>query len=57
MEQVKGDSFVQATALLTKIRLDWKGLTTINTLAYYESLYIKDVKSFISLDPVIYKTF
>ncbi len=53
MEQVKGDSFMQATALLTKIKLDWKGLTTINTLAYYESLYIKDVQSFITLDSVI----
>jgi hypothetical protein len=34
-------------ALLTKIRLSWKGLPGTNALAYYEHLQVTDVKRFI----------
>ncbi len=33
------------------IRLDWKALSGTNTVAYYEYLYILDVKSFLTLGP------
>jgi hypothetical protein len=38
-----------APALLTNIRLAWKGLTGTNTLAYYENSSITKVKSFITM--------
>jgi hypothetical protein len=38
-------------ALPTKISIGWKRLSELNTLAYYENLYITDVKSFITLGP------
>jgi hypothetical protein len=36
-------------ALLTNIRLSWKGLAGTNALAYYEKSSLKAVKSFITL--------
>jgi hypothetical protein len=48
---LKGASLGQAPALLTNIRLGWKGLPGTNTLAYYEHSQLTDVKRFITLDP------
>ncbi len=36
VDQLKGASLGQASALLTKIILDCKGLPVTNTLAYYK---------------------
>jgi hypothetical protein len=33
------------------IRLEWKGLSATNTLAYYKNMYITAVKGFIELAP------
>ncbi len=38
-------------ALPTNVRLGWKSLPRTNTLAYYKSLEITAVKSFITLAP------
>jgi hypothetical protein len=41
----------RAYASLASIGLGWKGLSGINTLAYYNHLSIVDVKSFITSGP------
>ncbi len=51
MEHLKGASISQALALLTNIRLDWKGLPRTNTLAYYKHPFITAVTSFTILGP------
>jgi hypothetical protein len=51
VEYLQGATLVLALALLAIIRLSWKGLPVINTLAYYENSKITDRKSFITLGP------
>ncbi len=41
----------------TNLRLGWKGLPRTNTLAYYESLKITTVKSFIVQGPGMPQTY
>ncbi len=40
-------------ALLETIGLEWKGLSETNTLGYYEHSLITNVKSFITLGPLV----
>ncbi len=47
MEHLKCDQLGYAGPI--NIRLGWKGRPETKTLAYYEHLYIKDMKSFITL--------
>ncbi len=49
MEHLKSASLSYALALLTNIRLAWKGLQETNTLAYYMHVQITDVKTFVAL--------
>ncbi len=51
---MKGASLWKATVLLANIRLFWKGLPGTNTLAYEEHKYIKELISFITLEPVVF---
>ncbi len=51
MEHLKGASISQALALLTSIRLDWKGLPGTSTLAYYMHSHMKAITSFTTLVP------
>ncbi len=51
MEHLKGASLGWTQALLTKIRIGWKGLLGTYTLAYYANSKIRTVKSFITLGP------
>jgi hypothetical protein len=46
-------------ALLTNIRLSWKGLLESNTLAYYKTLENYDRKKFYNIGPRVqcYKTY
>ncbi len=53
MKYLKDASLGYALALLTYIRLGWKGLLRTNTLDYYEHSYITDPKSFVTLVPGI----
>ncbi len=48
-EATQGASLGQAQALLTNIRLGWKGSPGTNALAYYEHSQIAASKSFIAL--------
>ncbi len=47
----KAPLYGRLLALLTNIRLGWKGLLLENTLAYDENSQFTDVKSFIKLAP------
>jgi hypothetical protein len=46
VEHPIGASFGKAPALPANIRLGWKGLPEMNTLAYYENPYITAVRGF-----------
>ncbi len=48
---VKHLSDAPLQALPANIKLGWKGLPGTNTLAYYESSQITDVKSFYNIRP------
>ncbi len=48
---LRGSIPLKLLALLTSIRLDWKGLPGTNSLAFYKHSQITDVKSFITLGP------
>jgi hypothetical protein len=49
VKYLKGALLDQAPALLTNLRLGWRGLPGTNTLAYYKNSLIADRKSFITL--------
>jgi hypothetical protein len=55
VKHLKGVLLGYSAALLENIRLGWKGLPGIITLAYYENSLITDVKSFITLVPCLIK--
>jgi hypothetical protein len=48
---MKGASLRKAPALLANVKLGWKGLARINTLAYYEHPNIRATKGFLTLGP------
>ncbi len=52
MKQLSGGRLCGSLlALHTNIRLGWKGLPRINTLAYYEHLWITEEKKFYNIGP------
>jgi hypothetical protein len=51
VEHLKDASLGSAPALLANIRPGWKGLPGTSTLAHYDHLSIRDVKSFMTLTP------
>jgi hypothetical protein len=50
-KHLKSASLGWTPAFPANIRLGWKGLPGTNALAYYESLKITAVKSFLGLSP------
>jgi hypothetical protein len=47
--QVFQTSLLFVFSFFTNFSLGWKGLPRINTPAYYENLYITDVKNYVAL--------
>ncbi len=56
MEHLKVAQFGSAPALLTNIRLGYRGLPGTNTLAYEEKSKIMDRNCYITLGPGVYRT-
>jgi len=57
VEHLKGASLGYAPVLLENIRQCWKSLPGTNAITYYEQWSTMVVKNFITLGPVLSKTF